>query len=139
AVDARTTRVYRRDREMRILIGVAMTGKMFSRGDHPVLLQAVNHSLAHVSNEMWILAERTHPDDGIRRIVVDVEHWRERHVHAERASFDRCNAAELVGERRIACGAEAHLIWEHRGAAEIDVVRQEVATALAERRPCLVV
>ena len=134
-VDPRAARMDRGDREMRILFGVAMPGKVFSRGQHPVFLQAVDQRRAHVGDEARILAERSHPDDRIRGIVVDVEHRREGDVHAQRASLERGDASLLVGER--ACRAlrrVAICVREHRGAAEIDVVRQEVAAALSDAR-----
>ena len=117
---------------MRILVGVAVPGKMLARGEHAMLLNAVDQRRAHVGDEVRILAERAHADDGIRRIVVDVEHRRERDVNAERAALERGDAPLLVRERRIARGAEPHLVGEHRRAAEIDVVRKEVSAALAE-------
>ena len=99
---------------------------------HSVFLHSVNERLAHRRDEVRILAERTHPDHGIAGVVIHVEHGRERHVNAQRATLCRSDAAFLVGERRISRGADAHLVGEHRAATEIDVVRQEVAPALAE-------
>ena len=138
-IDARATRMHGRDRQVGILVRVAVTRKMLAGREHPVLLQTVNERRAHRGDEVRILAERSHPDDGIRRIVVDVEHGSERDVHAERAPLERGDTPFLIGERSVARRADSHLVREHRPAAEIDVVGQEVSAALTERDARLVV
>ena len=84
------------------------------------------------------LNDRT-PMTGFAGIVVDVEHWRKRDVDAERAALQCGDPPLLICERGIARRAERHLRRKHRRAAEIDVVRQEVATALAHAGTCLVI
>ena len=78
----------RGDGEMRVLLGVAVAWKVLSSRDHSVILQAVNERSAHVGDQMRILAERAHADDGIRRVVVHVQHRSERDVDADRSAFE---------------------------------------------------
>ena len=107
-----------------------MTRKMFTRGDHSVVLQPSNDRRSHRGDERGVLTKRANANHRIRGIVVDVEHGGERDVHAERAPLSSCHAALLVGETGIACRAQGHLRRKDRRAAEIDVVGEEVSSAL---------
>jgi hypothetical protein len=91
-----------RELEMRVLLGVAVSGKVLARSEHPVLLDAAHEGGAELRDELRILAEGPEADDRILRVVVDVEHRRERHVDAECAPFERRGATHLVRERRVA-------------------------------------
>jgi hypothetical protein len=113
--------------------------EMLPGGEDTVTLKAVDHGLSHVGDETRILAEGTHSDDRIRRIVVDVENRSESDVNTKRSRFNRGDASFLIGECRIASGAESHLVWEHRPAAEINIVREEVAATLTECHAGLVI
>src|SRR5262249_3613001 len=115
--------------EMLLLSRVGMSGEMLPRCDHAVLLKTVHECRAERRIDARILAERTNPDHRVRWIVVDVEDGREREMNAERATFHRGNATLLVGEGCVACRADSHLRGEDRRSAEIDGVRQKVATA----------
>src|ERR1043165_6924787 len=86
AVQARRRRVDTCQLEMGVLLGVAMSRKVFPSSQHPVVLDAVNEGNAKLGDELWVFSERPKADDGVLRIVVDVEHGRERDVNAERPS-----------------------------------------------------
>src|SRR6185503_13644022 len=83
---------------------------------------------------MWVLTERASADDGIRRIVVDVEDGPEAHMNAKGSSLQRGDPSNVISERCIARCAERHLQRKNGGAAEIDRVGHEVTTANSE--PC---
>lgn len=122
---------------MRVLFGITVTGEMLARGEHAVLLNAAHEIAPHHGHQRGIFAHRTCADDRVLRIVVDIQHGRERHVDAHRASFLRGDAPHLVREHRVACRAECHLVWERRGPTELDGIRQEPTSARPERRPRL--
>src|SRR5215510_14750580 len=124
---------------MRILIGVAVTGEMLPGCDHTVLLQSMDQCGTHVTHEARVFAERANADYRIRGVVVDVEYWRKGDVYAKRASFAGSDAALFIGEGRVAGCAQAHLWRKDRCAAEVDVVREEIAAALAHSGAVLVV
>src|ERR1041385_2565759 len=127
------------DCQMRILIGVTVAREVFPRGDHAVLLEAVDQRGAHVGNEVRVLAERAHPDDRVGRVVVDIEYRGKGDVNAERSALYRGDAPLLICEGRVTGRAQTHLWREHRSSAQIDVVREEVASTLTKRDAGLVV
>src|SRR3954467_2977366 len=114
---------------MRVLVGVAVGGEVFSGGDHPMLLEPAHERRSERGGETLILAVGAHANHGIRGIVVDVEHGRERDVNTDRASFDGRYSPLLIRERRIPASADSHFRWKYRSAAEVDRVRQEIATS----------
>src|SRR5512140_2650345 len=103
-----------------------MTGKMLPGRHHSVLLYAPDESRTELGDHCRIFTKRTRIDDGIGWVVVDVQHRRICDVDAEGASFQGCDAAHLVGERRISGCSKRHLRREDRGASQIDAVRNEV-------------
>src|SRR4051794_9189748 len=100
---------------------------MLRRGEHPILLDPTDERGTHASYEVRLLAKGARADHRVLRVVVYVEHGREGHVDAERAAFERGDAPHLVGERRVARGADAHLIRKCSGTTEVDCVGNEVA------------
>src|SRR5450759_5202644 len=100
--------------------------------DHAVILQAMNESDTHPRGELRILAIGARIDDGIVRIVVDVEHRRVRDVDSERAPFECGKTSLLISERGVSRCANRHLRWEHDRSSQIDGVGNEVPATCAE-------
>ena len=94
---------------MGVLLGVAVTGKVLPRGEHPVLLDPAHDRRAELRHELRILSEGAETDDGILGVVVDVQHRRERHVDAERAALAAGDASKLDA-KWFARGTDAHLV-----------------------------
>ena len=119
----------RRQSEVGVPVGVAVTGKVLSRCDHAVLLQPTDERGAEHGCQSRILAEGADANHRVCGIVVDVQNRRERDVNPERASFRRRDASLIVGERAIARRSDPHLGGEDRRAAQVDSIGEEVATA----------
>src|SRR5262245_41736824 len=124
---------------MRILIGVPVTGEMLPGRYHAVLLQPMDQCGTHIAHEPRIFAKGTDADHRVRWVVVHVEHRRKRDVHPQGATLPRRDAALLIGEGRVAGRPQPHLRWENRSAAEVDVVRKEITTALTHPDTILII
>ena len=70
------------------------------------------------SDRLRVFAERAGIDDRVGRIVVDIGDRRKRQVDADRAAFERRDAAELVGIRVAPGGAHAHIGGKRRSAVQ---------------------
>ena len=81
-----------RQPEVRVHVGVAVTGKMLQRREHAAGAQAADVRGRQPADRVRLLAERARVDDGIARVVVDVGDRREIDVHADRARLDRRDA-----------------------------------------------
>ena len=106
---------------MRVDPGVAVAGEVLGGCDRAVVLDAPHEGGAQHGDLVRILADCPHVDDGILRVVVDVEDRREGHVDADRPPLQRGHAAHLVGHPRVPGGAERHERGEAGRAAEPDV------------------
>ena len=138
-VETRAADSDRRQREVRVDLGVAVPGKVLARGDDAVLLEAARDRNTEPRHQGGVLANRARRDDGILRVVVDVKHGPEHHVNAEGARLARRRASHLVGERAVARRAERHLQRKVGRAAQVDFVGHEVRPARPEADPRLIV
>ena len=102
--------------------------------DHAVILQTMDECDAHPRREIRIFAVGARIDDGVIRIVVDVEDRRVRDVNPERAPFECGETSLLVSERRISRCTDRHLWREHNRPAKVDRVGNEVAASRAKSR-----
>src|SRR5438445_301051 len=107
-----------READVGVDLGVAVTGKMFQGGEHPMIAQPA-HVLRHETRDRTrIFAEGPGIDDGVRRVVVDVGVGREIDVDADRPPLGGGGRADRVGVARIRRGADRHDHRERGGADE---------------------
>src|SRR3989442_8860563 len=111
-----------------------MTREMLPCRDHAVILQAMDERGCHPRGGIRILTIGACIDDGVIRIVVDVEDGRVRDVNPERAPLECGETSLLVSERRISRCTNRHLWREYNRPTKIDRVRNEVAASRAESR-----
>jgi hypothetical protein len=81
-IEARTRGGHRREGEVRVGLGVTMSGEMLAGRQHPVFLDAAHHRRPEPSRQHGILTEGPRPNHRVGGIVVDVEHRTECHVDA---------------------------------------------------------
>ena len=99
--------------EMRIGSGVAVSGKMFGRGQHAALVSAANvrrHEIAHL---LGVFSERARVDDGIRRVGIHVGVGEEIPMHSDGPRLERGDASEGFGILRFAGRTKGHGMGEN--------------------------
>src|SRR5437763_16803148 len=89
AIEACRRGVDARELEMGVLLRVAVPGKVLPGGEHSIVLNAVHERRAELGDQLRILSERPEADDGILRIIVDVEHRSKRDMDAECSALAR--------------------------------------------------
>ena len=77
---------------------VAVAGKVLGRGDHAVLLGALDEGDGHPADVLRVLADGTGVDDGIVRIDVDVDDRGVILVDADGPGFERRDAPHRIGQ-----------------------------------------
>ena len=107
-IEARAGMRNDRQPEMRVDIGVAVPRKMLERGEHAGVLHAPHPAGHHGAHASGILAERSDVDHRVARVVVDVGHGAEVHVHAHGPALGAGDLPRFVGQPRIAGRAERH-------------------------------
>ncbi len=101
---------------MRVGVGIAVTGKVLQRRQHPVVLKPADIAAHQAGNRVGILAERACIDDGVQRVVVDVSVGRKIHVDAHGPALERRDATDRIGVALVSCCAGGHDIRECGGA-----------------------
>ena len=119
-VEAGPRRADHRQREVRVGLGIAVTGEVLRGGEHPVVLQPADVGRDQPAHQEWILAERSGVDDRIGGIVVDVRDRRKGEVDPDRAALERGDPPHLVGVLFAPRRGHAHIGGEGRRAGEAE-------------------
>ena len=108
AFQLRARLVHVRQVAVRIDVGVAVAGEVLDAAGHAFALAAFHPGQGKTSCKQWIGAERALGDDGVVRVVVQVQHRREVPVEAQRAHRARHRRADFARQLRIVGGAQRH-------------------------------
>ncbi|MNC60778.1 hypothetical protein D3C75_1106800 [compost metagenome] len=95
-----------------------MPRKMLNRRDDPGLTQSFYGCDPKPEYQLRIRAKRTHSDDRIVRIAVNVEHRGEIDLQPERFQLFTCQPSCRFGQRRFTGSAKRHLTWQIRPAGD---------------------
>lgn len=93
---------------VRVDVGIAVAGKVLEGRYHAALGESANVRRRETPDRLRRLAERTRVDDGIARVVVDVDDRRKVDMDADGARFETGDAPRLEREPVVAGGAERH-------------------------------
>src|SRR5687767_6793862 len=102
---------------MGVRVRITVTGEVLRRRRDALRLHPSHEGGSELGDALRILAERARIDDGIPRIVVDVDCWRECEVNADRACLASSDSASL---ERITCipgCGDGHVARQDRGAS----------------------
>ena len=102
--------------KMRIGRGVAVSGKVFGRGQHRALVSAANVCRHEIADLLRVLSERTRVDDGIRWIGIHVGDGKEIQVHSDGPRFQSRDASKGLGIYRFAGSSKCHRMRKYGGA-----------------------
>ncbi|MNO66742.1 hypothetical protein D3C76_575390 [compost metagenome] len=97
---------------------ITMPRKMFNCCDDPGLMQAFYCCHPKPGYQVRIRAKRTHPDNRIVRIAVNIEHRGKIHLQPERLQLFPCQPACRFGQRRVTGCAKRHLAGKIRAAGD---------------------
>ncbi len=100
--------VDRRQRVVRIHVGVAVAGEVLDAAGHAFAQRAAHPGAGQARDGVRILAEAALGDHRIARVVVDVEHRREVPVDAQAAQAARDGRADLFAQGLVVDGAQRH-------------------------------
>jgi len=123
--------------EVRVDIGVAVTGEVLAGAHQTFGSRAANVGPCKAAHELRILAEGPCIDDRVKGIGVDVEHWPKNHVDADRPRLGAEHLPQLVREIVGAGGAERHDRREHGSATLREERRKRVDVAQSHAGPVL--
>ena len=98
--------------------GVAVTREMFHRGYQAFTLHP--HGVSHTFFAYFfrILTKTTHPDDGVGRIGIDVDHRRKIHMDAHALALLGHLLTHLINQLIVVDSAQSHLIGISDGVLE---------------------
>ena len=113
-LDACKRAVDNRQRLMRVLLRVSVSGEMLSHRHHSAVLKTARVSHDFVGDVFGILAKRACADYGIQRVAVDVGRWSEIHNYAYFFAFACHFASVFIDEHIVLHGAEHHVFRETR-------------------------
>src|SRR5512147_3146059 len=97
---------------MRILLRVAVTGKMLTTGNHSTVAQPLDPLRAEPTNFLRVRCERAVPNDRIVWIRVDIEHGSKIQIDSHCGEFSSGYTCGLVSERGVAGCTEASRGWK---------------------------
>ena len=97
-----------RKRKVRVRIRVTVAGKVLAGCDAAVVLNAAHERRAQVRHAARVFAKRAHVDDGVVRIVVDVQDRRERDMNPDGARLNGSDSPHFVGQRAVVRRAHRH-------------------------------
>src|SRR5208282_619734 len=92
---------------------VAVSGKMFGRGQHAALVSAADVRRHEIAYLLGVFSERARVDDGIRRIGIHVGIGEEIPMHSNGPRLERGDASEDFGIFRFAGRAKGHGMGEN--------------------------
>ena len=104
--------------KMRIGSGVAVSGKVFGRGQHEALVGAPNvrrHEIAHL---LRVFSERARVNDGIRRVGIHVGHGKEIPMHSDGPRLQPGDASKGFGIFRFAGSSKSHRMGKNSSAIQ---------------------
>jgi hypothetical protein len=111
---ARQVSSYSRHAQMRISVGVAVSGKMFCRGQHAMGAGPFDECCHLCAHHIRVLSKGARVNDGIVRIAVYIGHWKKIPMDSNGARFFSGDRAESFRICRIRCCAESHGIRKFR-------------------------
>src|SRR5271168_2182208 len=100
---------------MRISRRIAVTGKMFDRGQHPALVRALDIGCDQIADLLWIFAKRARVDDGIGWVGIHVSVGKKIPVNADSARFFGGDATEPLSVFGLSISTEGHGVGKSRG------------------------
>ena len=113
-LDACKRAVDNRQRLMRVLLRVAVSGEMLSHRQHTAVLKTARVSHYFVCNVFGILAKRARADYGVQRVAVDIGSRGEIHIHTYLFAFASHFASVFIDEHIVLHGAEHHVFRKTR-------------------------
>jgi hypothetical protein len=104
----RAGRVHAREVVVAVGEGAAVAGEVLGAGEDAAALAALDPGGREARHEFRVVAEAARSDDGVARLVVEVEHGREGGVDADLPALDGGRPPEGEGRGLVAERAEGH-------------------------------
>src|SRR5205085_8427971 len=82
--------------QVRVYGGITMTREMLETREDARCVKSLDHCRTEPGNQARLFAKRTHTNNGVGRIVIDINHRGQDHIDDERSEFTSCCQSDLV-------------------------------------------